>query len=161
MPDTGNMQLLKEGRERNWYLVQEWVTRAGLRARIQYCVWNGSVRELAPSLHSFYTGYVLKAPADKKAYSEDNGIWVHGGVTHEGELTDLEGDWVGFDMAHAGDEDKQDLDYAVEQCENLASQMESPNYSLTPEEKQKIFNGMCLSAFLLIVIYITASLFSL
>lgn len=116
------MKVLKDTKERTWYQVKEWTTKAGLTARINQCVWKPRVVGLAPSLHPFYTGYVLKRSDDPKTYY-DSSVDVHGGVTFEGSQPDTLGTWVGFDMAHLGDEEAQDLDYATEECEKLARQM--------------------------------------
>lgn len=117
------MILLKEGRERNWYLVQEWETRNGLKARVQQCVWNAEVQKLAPiGLHNFFCGYV-QVPEGKKVTNVHD-IEVHGGITFEqGTLVEDDSQWIGFDMAHIGDENNQDLAYAVEECEKVAEQM--------------------------------------
>lgn len=119
------MKLLQEGRERKWYLVKEFETKAGLQARIHQCVWNDEVKAIGPSLHDFYTGYVRKADGDTTRY-ENADIEVHGGVTMEGSLPGVEGEWVGFDMAHLGDENKQSVEYAESECESLAGQMQKP-----------------------------------
>lgn len=116
-------KFLSEGKERNWYLIKEWTTKVGLPARVQQCVWNEKVRKLAPSLgDSFYTGYVQKRADDTKKYY-DSDTDVHGGVTFENELNGEKRIWVGFDMAHFGDEERQSEEYAIEQCEKLAEQM--------------------------------------
>lgn len=107
--------------ERDWYLVDEWKTSSGLTARIHQCVWHDNVKKISSSLHDFYTGYVqvpegVKVDADK--------IDVHGGITFDQKpLKSVEGTWVGFDLAHYGDEDKQDLEYVKGECEKLASQI--------------------------------------
>lgn len=117
------MQLLKEGRERKWYLVKEWVTKVGLNARIQQCVWSDEVKAIGTSLHDHYCGYVEKRSDDTKTYY-DSDTDVHGGVTHEGNMLEGKENWVGFDMAHLGDEDiKNPLEYCIEECEKLAKQM--------------------------------------
>jgi len=113
---------IKKDNERTWYLIKEWQTRAGLKARVHQCVWADLLKGLAPTaLHDFYTGYV--DVTGKTGFNEDE-LEVHGGVTfRRGELMDLEGEWVGFDMAHFGDEGVQSLIYAVEECEKLAEQI--------------------------------------
>lgn len=112
-------KLIDEGRERTWYLVKEWVTKAGRPARIQQCVWSDEVKAHARSLPDHYCGYVLKRLNDKKNYY-DSSANIHGGVTHEGPLKTAEGVWVGFDMAHVGDENIPDpLEYATKECEKL------------------------------------------
>lgn len=117
------MKLLKEGKERKWYLVKEWVTRAGLRARINQCVWNDEIKKIAPSMTDHYTGYVHKRLDDTKQYY-DSDTDVHGGVTFEDAIEGEEGIWVGFDMAHLWDEKIPDqLEYAEQECEKLAKQM--------------------------------------
>lgn len=122
------MKLISSDRERTWYLVDEFVTKVKLNARILKCEWNNSVMRLAPtSLHPFFTGYVQKREGDTTKYYDNPKIDVHGGVTFEGKHKglnhDAPGEWVGFDMAHYGDEDMQDINYAKEQCEELAKQM--------------------------------------
>lgn len=110
------MILLKETKERNWYLIKEWVTKAGLRARVQKCVWNIDV-----SMHNHYTGYV-QIPEGKSFKSFDE-ISMHGGLTFEGEIEGREGYWIGFDMAHYGDENIPDQEqYAEKECEKIAKQ---------------------------------------
>ena len=122
--NNDKQELLKESDERTWYLVKEWTTEAGLKARIHQCVWKDQVKAIASSLHDFYCGYVQKRDDDTKRYY-DNDIDVHGGVTHEGDFTalGLTGTWVGYDMAHLGDENRQNIEYATKECERLAKQM--------------------------------------
>lgn len=118
------MELITEGKERNWYLVKEFTTKHGNAARIHKCVWNKVVKDLAPSLHDFCTGYVLKRETDTEKYYDNPAIEVHGGVTFEGPLAGAVGDWVGFDLSHYGDEDILDQEvYAEVECEKLAIQM--------------------------------------
>lgn len=136
------MKLIKETKERNWYLVREWKTDGGLYARIQQCVWSPLVTDLAPSLHPFYTGYVQKSAGDKKKYYDNNDIVVHGGVTFEGKLEGEDGEWVGFDMAHFGDGDKQDVGIVTEECETLAMQMWTP--WLTGPERARMVAAVVL-----------------
>jgi hypothetical protein len=116
------MQKIREDSERTWYLVKEWVTKSGLKARICKCEWHTRVTSIASHLHDFHTGYV-QVPSDKKVDSEK--IDVHGGVTFEkGSLPDAEGEWVGFDMAHYDDENIPDAEnYAIAECEKLAAQL--------------------------------------
>lgn len=118
------MKLLKESGERSWYLVKEWKTKAGLEARIHQCVWKERITRLASLLHPHYCGYVRVL--DGLRSIDQNKLDVHGGVTFgPGPLgADIcEGTWIGFDMAHFGDENNQDLDYATEECERLAEQI--------------------------------------
>lgn len=117
--------LIHEGRERNWYLIEEWVTEAGLKARVHQCVWNERVSGIAPSLHDFYTGYVEVPKGRVFSEMESEQIDVHGGVTFSPKPIEGAGEenWMGFDMAHIGDEDNQSLSYAKEQCELLAKQI--------------------------------------
>lgn len=115
------MEEIKKDGERTWYLVKEWTTKAGNKARIHKCEWSPLIQKTAPSLHNFYCGYV-QVPADAKIDEEK--IGVHGGITFsKGKLLEENGEWVGFDMAHLGDENVQDLDYAVAECEKLAAQV--------------------------------------
>lgn len=115
------MKKIKESKERSWYLVDEWVTKSGLKAQVNKCEWNADLKNLGPSLHDFYTGYV-QVP-DGIVPNESN-IEVHGGVTFSlGKLPDADGMWIGFDMAHFGDENMQDIEYAKRECEKLASQI--------------------------------------
>ncbi len=112
------IKLLHEGRERNWYLVEEWTTKFGLPAQVRQCVWKSTAL-----LHPHYTGYV-KVPEGKKVDEEN--IEVHGGVTFPSgklPLDETEGNWIGFDMGHAGDEHIQDLSYAKNECEKMADQI--------------------------------------
>ncbi len=124
------MELLKETNSGKWYLVKKFTTRAGLEARIQQMVWN---RELMPdlSLHDHYTGYVRVPEGDTKVYY-DSELEVHGGITYENEINGEEGRWVGFDMAHLGDEHiPRPLEYAENECEKLAEKI------LTPHTEEK------------------------
>lgn len=122
------MKLLHEDKSRSWYLVKEFTTKSGLDARINQCVWN---RELMPtlSLHDHYTGYVRIPSGMKMSDSEVEKVFdVHGGVTFTGGMNDrmggADGWWVGFDMAHIGDENiVNPLEYAEKECENLANQI--------------------------------------
>lgn len=113
--------IIKEDTERTWYLVKEWQTVAGLKARIHQCVWNERVTKLAPSMHSFYCGYV-QVPAGTKL--EEEKIAVHGGITFSlGKFLELDGEWIGFDLMHLGDENNQDVNYVISECESLAAQI--------------------------------------
>lgn len=117
------MKLLTERGERKWFLVKEWKTEAGLLARIQKCVWNDEIKSRAPDIEDFCTGYVQKRTEDTKKYYESD-TDVHGGVTFESDLEEAGGIWVGFDMAHFGDENiKNQEEYAQKECEKLAKQM--------------------------------------
>ncbi len=116
-------KLLKESDERSWYLVDEFTTKSGHKARIQQCVWSPKVKSTAPSLHDHYTGYVQLGEGDATNYYDDGCLEVHGCVTFQNPIEGEEGIWVGFDMAHYGDENIQSLEYAKEQCEKMASQL--------------------------------------
>lgn len=119
------MELISESRERSWYLVKEWVTKHGNEARIHKCVWSNEVKNTAPSINDHYTGYVKKIPGDTVKYYDNPDINVHGGVTHEGPMPGaVQGDWVGFDMAHLDDESiLNPEEYAETECEKLAVQL--------------------------------------
>lgn len=111
------MELLKETNERTWYLVKSWITKVGLPARIQQCVWK---HKGLVNLHDHYTGYVQVPEKNKKPYY-DSDTEVHGGITFEGTIDGAEGKWIGFDMAHYADENIENpLTYAEEECEKLA-----------------------------------------
>ena len=110
------MKLLSEAKERKWYLVEEWVTKAGLKARIHQCVWKNKEN----GLHDHYTGYVQ--PPTGCLIDQD--IEVHGGVTLNGSIQGDKGRWIGFDMSHSGDEGiLNPLEYAKAECESLAKQL--------------------------------------
>ncbi len=114
-------KIKRDGTERDWYLVKEWVTKAGILARIHQGVWSDKVKKIAPSLHDYFTGYV-QVPIGQ-VINEDI-IDVHGGVTFsKGELIGARGEWVGFDMGHACDENLQNIEYAEQECEKLAEQI--------------------------------------
>jgi hypothetical protein len=116
------MKKIKEGKERDWYLVDEWKTASGLTARVLRCIWRDDLKKLAPiGLHDFYTGYI-QVPAE--VTPDENKLDVHGGVTFSlGKLDGCEGEWIGFDTAHYGDEDMQSVEYVKEECEKLAAQV--------------------------------------
>lgn len=122
------MELLKESRSCSWYLVKEFTTEAGLAARVHKCVWN---RDLMPdlSLHDHHTGYVQLPEGKTLSEQESEALEVHGGITFsEGSFKNIdekvEGRWIGFDMAHLGDENiPEPLAYCVLQCEVLAKQL--------------------------------------
>lgn len=116
------MKEIKTDKERTWYLVKEWETKSGFKARVQFCKWSDLVRVHGLSIHDFYTGYV-QIP-DGITLNE-NKIDVHGGLTFSpGELIGASGKWIGFDLAHLGDEDiLNGEEFAIEQCELLASQL--------------------------------------
>lgn len=123
-------KILRETKERTWYVVKEWTTKAGLPARIQKCEWNARVKAYAPSLHDFCTGYVRLPDGFKVLYSElEQKLEVHGGMTFCGELAEETGEsgtWAGFDMAHIGDETiPNPEEYAEKECEQLANQIKS------------------------------------
>lgn len=119
------MKIVKDNKENTWYEIGEWKTKAGLTALVLQCVWKKFVTDLAPSLHSYYAGYV---EVPKGVKPNENDIEVHGGVTYNGPLIDREGIWIGFDIGHYGDEINQDESYAREQCEKLAEQIVSQNH---------------------------------
>lgn len=114
------MKLLKSTPERDWYLVKEFTTLAGLKARIQQCRWKRT-----NLLHDHYTGYVQVPDGDTTNYYDDqDGVDVHGGVTFYDSIEGEEGKWVGFDLAHYGDENLvMPLTYAEDECEKLAAQL--------------------------------------
>lgn len=136
------MKLLKQDKERAWYLVKEWRTRAGLLARVHQCKWGELVHNTAPSLHDFYTGYV-QVPEGMELKDTENTLEAHGGITFgyptpsKLPIEGADGLWVGFDMAHLGDETNQDLAYAVEECEKLAEQIVSLPSKTRPIKKKK------------------------
>lgn len=108
--------------------MDEWVTASGLKARICQCVWSDEVKGIASSLHDFFTGYVQTPDAVQISDSEQDSFDVHGGVTFtQGKLPDVEeGEWIGFDMHHVGDDEIKDQEsYARAQCEKLAEQIKT------------------------------------
>ena len=114
------MKILAQSKERTWYLVKEWTTRAGLPARIHMCKWVERV-----SLPPHYTGYVQLPEGHAKRYY-DSDTDVHGGVTFEGKMKGVAGVWTGFDMAHFGDDRiKNPENYAEDECERLAKIIKS------------------------------------
>jgi len=113
-------KLLRKDRERNIYLVKEFTTENGKKAFVTETEWAHPII----TLPNHFCGYVEKSKDDTKKYYDDNEINVHGGVTFEGELLDTKDIFVGFDMAHLGDNDiGNPLEYAVSECESLAKQM--------------------------------------
>lgn len=122
------MKLLSESKERNWYLVKDFVTKAGLRAQICQCVWSNEVKAIVKSLHDHYTGYVQVPENDTNTYYDTDKVDAHGGITFENTREDESGRWVGFDLAHLGDEKIEDpLEYAEEECEHIAEQIKEIN----------------------------------
>lgn len=117
------MKLIQKNEESTWYLVEEWETESGLKARIHQCVWSDKVKRIATKLHDHYTAYV-QVP-DGIIPPSENSLDVHGGATfYMKPLPTTEGLWIGFDMAHLGDEMiKNGLEYAKEECEKLAKQI--------------------------------------
>lgn len=116
-------KLIQTSRERKWYLIKKWKTKAGLTAYVNLCEWD---REFIKSdiLPDHYTGYVEVPNGDETDYYRDGELNVHGGVTFCGIMQDIGSKVVGFDMAHYGDEKiPNPIEYAVEQCEKLAHQM--------------------------------------
>lgn len=130
---------------------KEWVTRAGLLAQV-VINHHGGFRcgyVQIPPHHVFYNNDV---PTDEGyiTYIIDN-LDVHGGVTFSGNRTGEDGYFIGFDCGHVGDAidfeliidplvqanrrqmkeqhpDPDDyeirsLEYCIEQCESLASQI--------------------------------------
>lgn len=132
------MKLIYEDKERAWYLVKEWTTEAGLLARIHQCVWvrRKEIEQMLGhhfSLHDHYCGYVKLPEDDTTEYYDSTAknyrcVDTHGGVTFQGELLGDESKnvWVGFDMAHYGDERKigeYGIAFAEKECEELAAQL--------------------------------------
>lgn len=119
------MQLIKENKECNWYLVKDWTTKSGLRAQVLKRVWNDEVKNIASSLHDNCCGYVQYMKDDDFNY---NDLDVHGGITFGPSQDHWNKDdtttWIGFDMAHWGDENIADHEsYAEKECERLAEQL--------------------------------------
>ena len=115
------MKLIAEGRERDWYLADEWTTKSGLKAVVRFCKWKKSVKDISSFVHDYYTGYVQ---VPEGVEPNENGIDVYGGVTFsKGKIEGFDGEWIGFDMDHLGDESTQSQEYAKEQCEKLAEQV--------------------------------------
>jgi len=113
-------KLLKTDRERNIYLVKEFTTENGKRAIVLEFEWTHPI----VTLPNHFCGYVEKSKDDNTKYYDNPDIEVHGGVTFESELPELEGQFVGFDMAHLFDEKIENpLEYATIECEKLSKQM--------------------------------------
>lgn len=91
-------------------LLKEWETEAGLTARV-YRVQMASLE--------WCCGYVRKdEPVD------ENSIRVHGGITFSGTLEGTDGNWIGFDLMHFGDDEiPNHSEYAEKECESLAKQL--------------------------------------
>lgn len=122
--DTDKPIILSKGYESTWYMIKQWRTKAGFMARIHKCVWSYRIKSQGGSIFDHYCGYVMKDNLDDSDYSNDPNIDVHGGVTLEGTIEGVDGKWVGFDMAHLGDENiKEPVQFAEEECEKLAFQM--------------------------------------
>lgn len=113
------MKKLREGKERDIYLIKEWETNAGLKAFIVQFVWKIPNTHL--NNHNYYCGYVEKRLDDSKTYY-DTDTDIHRGITFEGFIKELsEKELVGFDMAHYGDENiSSPVKYAEKECEKLA-----------------------------------------
>ena len=76
-------------------------------------------------------GYVL-VPAWHWGYEKDYDelfVKCHGGLTytsHSLMKIDYPGWWIGFDCAHLGDsEEKQNLEYCINECKNIIDQLDS------------------------------------
>jgi protein involved in sex pheromone biosynthesis len=111
-------------KERTFRDIKEWMTESGLNALIRKCEWAPEVKTIAPSLHDFFTGYIQVEDTSRFSEEDINSLDVHGGVTFHGELREIDGkQWIGFDMAHAFDEENQDLNYVIKECEKLATQI--------------------------------------
>lgn len=98
---------------------KEWVTKAGLKAKVLWV--NNSHR----------CGYVA-IPKENKYFQIDYDclkVEVHGGLTYG--TTEPDGEyWVGYDCAHLGDKTAywndgvlRTLEYCTDQCEKLAEQL--------------------------------------
>jgi len=91
---------------------KEWVTRAGLKARV--ILYNNKYR----------CGYVCVPSWSKlnKVNYDDVDVDVHGGLTFSDWQCD---DWAfGFDCDHMNDSlEKQTLQYCINECESLAVQL--------------------------------------
>ncbi len=120
------MKLIKHTEERDWFLVKEWTTAEGLKARVQKCVWDDKVKEITSALHDFCTGYVLVPKGVRISKKLEHTFNVHGGITFNSTtlIGAEKGRWLGFDLAHYMDEDiKNHEEYASLECEVLAEQI--------------------------------------
>jgi hypothetical protein len=119
-------KLIVRNRERSWFLVKEFVTKVGLKARICQCVWSDEIKKFGTSLHDHYTGYVQIPEEDTHRYYDDSEIDVHGGVTYQNVIDGEDGEWAGFDLGHLGDEYiSNPIEYAEAECEKLAEQIKN------------------------------------
>ncbi len=115
---------MQSDRSRTIYLIKRFTTKNGKKAMVVQNVWNREMLGGLSSLHDHYMGYVMIEKGEDYSYYHDTSIQVHGGVTFQGKLPKTNGEWVGFDMAHVGDENiPNPLEYAVEQCEYLSEQL--------------------------------------
>ena len=120
-------------------LEKEWITKAGLTARIYYLGANVSVK-VAARMKPWRCGYIRLPDNSQfrgRDYDDyscivvmgsddqiDDGIQVHEGLTYAGDLGISNGWWFGFDCAHPGDDNRHwTLKRVQAECENLAAQM--------------------------------------
>lgn len=104
-------------------IVKEWVTGAGLKAVILFVADShhcGYVELPENLINKNFTGY------DGEGALVD--ISVHGGVTYQGEIHNME--VIGFDCAHIMDKTKysrggefRDEAFCIKECESMAKQM--------------------------------------
>lgn len=89
-------------------------------------LWNPDRSLMMPS--RWFCGYV-RLPVDHKLYGKKYGeidglVSVHGGVNFAGALDGMDGFYIGFDCAHAGDSPKvQDEAYTISECKRLVDQL--------------------------------------
>lgn len=140
------MKILIDNREFQMVVVKEFMTPVGFKARIHKRIWKDEVKKLAPSLHDYCTGYVRLPEGTPKRDNWADVLEVHGGVTFEGkhpDVTGIEGEWIGFDLGHAWDDQiVNQEEYAEGECKRLALQLfeqipplPKPPLVLTEEEK--------------------------
>lgn len=122
------MKEIHRNKEQTWYLVEEFTTKSSLLARVQKCVWSDEVKGILGKnsmLKDFFTGYVKVPEGVLFSEKEMQSFDVHGGVTFpQKNLVGIEGSWIGFDMAHVGDENISGPEaYVKAECEKLAEQI--------------------------------------
>lgn len=110
-----------------WTIREKWKTKAGLMAKICFC--DFSKIKGVTSADDYWAGYV-NVPQNNLLFESSsdlevsNKIFVHGGVTHAGSISEEEGYWIGFDCAHSGDNlQKCNKQYVTGECETLAEQI--------------------------------------
>ena len=105
-------------------ILREWTTKSGLtamtilqnRGHINGYVKANTLEDMEAYAYSInFDDIHLWTPERVERQKKMNDVCVHGGITFTGKFKDIDGYWIGFDTAHAGDDFNLDL-VVAEMC---------------------------------------------